>query len=97
MVLEARSEIKVSVGWFLREALSEICSVSGGAGRLDFFGLRLIAPISASIFARHLPVCVCVSVCLSAFVSLCAHLPRFSFIKMPVTGSGPDYSSTTLS
>ena len=88
MILEPWSEIKVSVGWFLLEALSEICSASGGAGRLDFLGLRLIAPISASIFAWHLPVCVCVCVCVcvSAFVSLCTNLPLFSLIKMPVTG-----------
>ena len=88
MILEAWSEIKVSVGWFLLEAVSEICSASGGAGRLDFLGLRLIAPISASIFAWHLPVCVsvCVCVCVSAFVSLCANLSLFSLIKMPVTG-----------
>ena len=72
MILEAWSEIKVSVGWFLLEALSEICSASGGAGRLDFLGLRLIAPISASIFAWHLPVCVCVCVCVR--VCVCLHL-----------------------
>ena len=73
MILEAWSEIKVSVGWFLLEALSEIRSASGAAGRLDFLGLRLITPISASIFAWHLPicVCVCVSVCLSVCLSVC--------------------------
>lgn len=79
MVLEARSEIKVSVGWFLREALSEICSASGGAGRLDFFGLRLIAPISASIFAQHLPVCVCVWVSVCICVSVCTSPLLFSY------------------
>ena len=83
MILEAWSEIKVSVGWFLLEALSEIRSASGAAGRLDFLGLRLITPISASIFAWHLPICVCVcvclSVCLSAFVSLCKSTSLFSY------------------
>ena len=76
MILEAWSEIKVSVGWFLLEALSEICSASGGAGRLDFLGLRLIAPISASIFAWHLPVCVCVCVrvCVCLHLCLCVQI-----------------------
>ena len=56
--------------------------------RLDFIGLRLITPISASIFAWHLPICVCVCVSVCLHLCLCANLPLFSLIKIPVTGFG---------
>ena len=80
MILEAWSEIKVSVGWFLLEALSEIRSASGAAGKTRLHWLETHhSNLCLHLCMASSYMCVCVCVCLSAFVSLCKSTSLFSY------------------